>query len=100
MFMHIGGLGYPTKMAEGIRKALDKTATPHLSPDSSGGSKPALNQDTKKIEQIIGHSGKAGGGSFKITVGRPGVKMHRMVVTSSMGSSSGPDLWEPMKRRM
>ena len=88
MFMHIGGMGDPLKMAQGIRNALDKTATPHPSPGSSGGSEPAMNLDTKKIEQIIGHSGKAGGGSFKITVGRPGVKMHGVEVTSSMGLNS------------
>jgi hypothetical protein len=88
MFMHIGGMGDPLKMAQGIRNALDKTATPHPSPASSGGSEPALNLDTKKIEQIIGHSGKAGGGSFKLTVGRPGVKMHGVEITSSMGLNS------------
>ena len=65
MFMHIGGMGDPVKMAQGIRNALDKTATPHPSPGSPGGSEPAMNLDTKKIEQIIGHSGKAGGGSSK-----------------------------------
>ena len=32
MFMHIGGMGDPVKMARGIRNALDKTATPHPSP--------------------------------------------------------------------
>ncbi len=88
MFMHIGGMGDPMKLARGIRNALDKTAIPHPSPGSSGGAEPALNLDTKKIEQIIGHPGKAGGGSFKITVGRPGVKMHGVEITSSMGLNS------------
>ncbi len=85
--MHIGGVGDPVKMAQGIRNALDKTATPHPSSGPSGAT-PTMNLDTKKIEQIIGHSGKAAGGSFKITVGRPGVKMHGVEVTSSMGLNS------------
>ncbi len=88
MFMHIGGMGDPVKMAKGIRNALDKTATPHPSPGPSGGPEPAMNLDTKKLEKIIGHPGKAGGGSFKITVGRPGVKMHGVEITSSMGLNS------------
>ncbi len=88
MFMHTGGLGDPLKMARGIRNALEKTATPRVSSGSSGGTQPTLSLDTKRIEQIIGHPGKAGGGAFKITVGRPGVKMHGVEVTSSMGLNS------------
>ncbi len=88
MFMHIAGVGDPVKMAQGIRKALDNTAIPHPTPGSSRGAAPALNLDTKKLEQIIGHSGKSAGGSFKITVGRPGVKMHGVELTASMGLNS------------
>ena len=54
MFMHVGGMGDPVKMAQGIRNALDKTATPHPSPGSSGGSEPALNLDTKKSSKLSG----------------------------------------------
>ncbi len=38
MFMHIGGMGDPVKMAQGIRNALDKTPTPHPSAGSPSGS--------------------------------------------------------------
>ncbi len=41
--------------------------------------------DTKRIEEIIGHPGQAGGGVFKITIGRPGVKMGGVELTTSMG---------------
>jgi len=88
VYMHVGGMGDPLKMAQGIRNALDKTATPHPSPGASGGSPPALALDTKRIEQIVGHTGQAAGGSFKITVGRPGVKMDGVELTSSMGLNS------------
>jgi biotin operon repressor len=88
MFIHIGGMGDPARLAQSIRNALDKTATPRPTSGSPAASEPALNLDTKRIEEIIGHSGKASGGSFKITVGRPGVKMHGVELTASMGLNS------------
>ena len=85
MYMHIHGVGDVTVLAIGIRKALDNTATPRSHPVASNAF-PAL--DTKRIEQIIEHPGHAGGGIFKITVGRPGVKIHGIELTSSMGLNS------------
>ncbi len=82
MYMHIGGTGTVSTLAKGIRNALDKTATPRI-PTSS--SPPALTLDTKHIEEIIGHPGKAGGGVFKIVLGRQGVKMGGVELTGSMG---------------
>ncbi len=82
-FMHIGGMGDAAAMARGIRAALGKTGTP-LPPATSPAS-PPLVLDTKRLEQIIGHQGQAGGGVFKITIGRPGVKMSGVELTSSMG---------------
>jgi hypothetical protein len=85
MYMHIFGVGQAGMLARGIRKALDKTATPRSLPAPTSAS-PAI--DTKRIEQIIGHPGHAGGGIFKIIVGRPGVRAHGMELTSSMGLNS------------
>ncbi len=82
MYMHVGGMGQPKAMAQGLRNALDKTATPKT-PSST--SPPALALNTKRIEEIIGHSGKEAGGVYKITLGRPGVKMHGVELTVSMG---------------
>ncbi len=82
MYMHIDGMGRPDVMAKGLRSALDKTATPK-SPSSA--SPPPLALDTKRIESIIGHPGKEAGGVYKITLGRPGVKMHGVELTASMG---------------
>jgi hypothetical protein len=85
MYMHIYGMGQAAPLALGIRNALNKTATPQPGPTAAGTSQPALPLDTKHLEQIIGHPGKAGGGLFKITIGRPGVKMDGVEMTASMG---------------
>jgi hypothetical protein len=82
MYMHIGGMGMVSTLAKGIRNALDRTATPKAQVVTSA---PALSLDTKRIEDIIGHPGKAGGGVFKIVVGRQGVKMGGIELTASMG---------------
>ncbi len=82
MYMHVGGMGPGTKLANGLRKALDKTAIPKK---PSAAKPPALTLDTKKIEEIIGQPGKEGGGVFKITIGRAGVKMSGVELTASMG---------------
>ncbi len=85
MYMHIHGMGQAGALAQGIRKALDKTGIPWSHPVATNAS-PAVN--TKRIEEIIGHAGKAGNGIFKITVGRPGVRMNGVELTSSMGLNS------------
>jgi hypothetical protein len=82
MYMHIGGMGPAATLANGVRNALDKTGTPKTKASASA---PVLALDTKRIEEIIGHPGKAGGGVFKITLGRPGVKMGGVELTASMG---------------
>ena len=82
MYMHIGGMGPAAILANGIRNALNKTGTPKTQAVTPT---PALALDTKRIEEIIGHPGKAGGGVFKITLGRPGVKMAGIELTASMG---------------
>lgn len=85
MFMHIHGMGDAKSLAQGIRNALDKTATPKPGQKQAGVPQPDLSLDTKRIEEIIGCQGQAGGGVYKITIGRPGVKMNGIEVTSSMG---------------
>lgn len=83
MFMHIYGMGTAAKLARGVRNALDKTATPKS--QAPGPSPSPLTLDTKRIGEIIGHSGQAVGGVFKIIIGRPGVNMNGVEMTSSMG---------------
>ena len=86
MFMHIGGMGSLTSLAKGLRLALDKTTTPKGAAASAPA--PPLAMDTKRLEQIIGYPGQAMSGAFKITLGRKGVKMAGVKVTSSMGLNS------------
>ncbi len=84
MYMHIDGMAAAPILAQGVRNALDKTGTPKAPQTAPAVSQP-LALDTKRIEEIIGHPGKAGGGIFKITLGRPGVKMGGVELTASMG---------------
>ncbi len=87
MFMHIDGMGNPAILARGLRNALAKTATPKAQPAApQQPASPAIN--TGRIEEIIGHKGDLGGGIFKITVGRAGVTMRGVQLTSSMGINS------------
>jgi hypothetical protein len=86
MFMHIHGTGKDVDLAKGIRSALEKTGTPittQMKPQVG-----ELNMDTGRIEKIIGQPGQASGGVYKTTVGRQGVKMGDMEITSAMGANS------------
>jgi hypothetical protein len=84
MFMHIDGIGNPDVLARGLGNALAKTGTPK--PQSTQVStETTLSLNTAKIEAVIGQKGQTGGGVFKITIGRPGVTMRGMELTSSMG---------------
>ncbi len=86
MFMHIHGLGALLAMAQGVRRALDLTATP--APGAPGAPAPALTLDTALTEKIMGQPLQVAGGVGKITVGRAGVTMDGMEVASSMGLNS------------
>ncbi len=83
MFMHVDGMGNPEKLARGLKNALARTGAPL--PPQAGAQPPPPAIDTKRIEEIIGEKGQAGGGVFKITIGLAGVTMRGAEVTSSMG---------------
>ena len=85
MYMHVYGMGKKATLARGIRTALDKTGTPKPASAATQTTQPSLLLDTKRLQEIIGQTGKEGGGVLKITLGRAGVKMGGTEVTSSMG---------------
>ncbi len=88
MFMHIDGMGTPAILARGLRNALVMTATPKKQQPTVPQQQPGPALNTDRLEEIIGHKGDQGGGVFKITVGRPGVIMRGVELTSSMGLNS------------
>src|SRR6266567_2863888 len=69
MYMHIGGMGDPVKMAQTISAALSLTGTP--SGDRGGGQESTqIGIDTSKIEQTLGHKGRVKGGVFQFSIPR------------------------------
>jgi biotin operon repressor len=86
MYMHLDSHGDAVKMAQTVRDALALTKTP--GPDAGGAapSTEALGIDQKKIEDILGHTGKVNGGILQISVPRAEtITESAMVVPPSMG---------------
>ena len=69
MYMHISAHGDAEKIAKSIRAALALTKTPLGAPASPAPSQ-ELGIDTKQLDQIIGHGGKANGGVYQFSVPR------------------------------
>jgi hypothetical protein len=69
MYMHISAHGDAEKIARSIRVALALTKTPLGAPSSPPPSQD-LGIDTKQLDQIIGHGGKANGGVYQFGVPR------------------------------
>lgn len=88
MFMHIEGMGPTEKMARDVKLVLNKiNELRHGNPAEGKGQSVESKFDTAKIESILGQKGQMNSGVFKVTIGRPDVKLidHGMPVTSFMG---------------
>ena len=86
MYMHIASHGDATKIARAIHDAVALTKTPE--PDAGGAVPPAeaLGIDQKKIEEILGHTGKVNSGILQVGVPRAEIVTETaMVVPPSMG---------------
>jgi hypothetical protein len=91
MFMHIGGMGDETKLAEAVGKVFAKIK------QTSGGKAEAIqadidtaksNIDAKKIDEILAQKGEVTNGIYKITIGRTTTMMGQEV-----GNTMGVNTW-------
>jgi hypothetical protein len=85
MYMHIMARGNPSRIARGIRAALDVTGTPQ---PAAAPSAPAiaLDLDTAGIARALGRAGKINGGVYQISVPRTeSIRSDGVVIPPSMG---------------
>jgi hypothetical protein len=87
MFMHIGGMGEESKLAEAVGRVFAKIK------ETSGGKGETIkadidpansNLDPKKVDEVIGQKGEMTKGVYKITIGRT-TKMMGQDVGNTMG---------------
>jgi hypothetical protein len=87
MYMHIGAHGDPVRIARAIHDALALSKTPMttLTPAPAGGAQD-LGVDTKRLDQLMGQSGKVNGGVYQFSIPRAeAVTDGGMEVPPSMG---------------
>src|SRR5436309_9318318 len=85
MYMHISAIGDAVKIAKAIHDALALSKTPFAAP-AIGNCPQELGNDTKQIDQILGHSGKVNGEVYQFSLARAEKIMDNdMEVPPSMG---------------
>jgi hypothetical protein len=88
MFMHIYGMGQVETLAAGVRATLDKVkelrAAKKLQAQSAS---VTTDFDPATIDEILGTSGRMNAGVYKITIGRPDVRLmdHGVQVSTFAG---------------
>jgi hypothetical protein len=90
MYMHIGGSGATTEMAQKAKAVLDKVKEVRGGDPSKGTASNETVQnilDTKKLDDIIGYKAEMNKGVYKYTIGRPDVKLseHGVAVSTYLG---------------
>src|SRR5258706_3552381 len=94
-FMHIAGEGKAEKLAEGLRRVLDRVreiraAQPDPASGFGTGAMPATNSiSAAVIEQILRVKGQTNNGMVKVTIGRT----TRMPCGCEAGKESGVNTW-------
>lgn len=91
-FMHIHGHGKPGEIAAKLRPALNLLDRPVRSTSSvaTAAGTPATTLDTAVLSRIVGHPGEQLGSVYKITIGRPDLKLTEMgaVINARMGMNT------------
>jgi hypothetical protein len=88
MYMHIGGMGSEEKLAQGVKAVFNKIAELRKTDPSKAAVKEVKNTlNTQQIASVLGQSGEMSRGVYKVTIGRPDVKLleHGALVSSFMG---------------
>jgi hypothetical protein len=85
MFMHIGGMGSPDRLAEAVGKVLASLQQPGA-PLPHADIDPAQTRlDVDRLGSLLGHRGElSGGGVYKVTIGRT-ARMHGHAIGTTMG---------------
>jgi hypothetical protein len=101
MYMHIGGMGDEETLAKGVKAVFDKVKEIRGGNPAEGKATEVKNTlDTKKIADILGHSGEMNRGVYKVTIGRPDValKEHGAPVSTFMGFNTWA-AWQGTRER-
>jgi hypothetical protein len=91
MFLHVGGMGDPVRLAGGLRRALDAIDRVR----AAGGAPPHPAQvlstfEPARLDGLLGVTGEMKEGVYRIAVARPGVRLveHGVEVGPALGFSS------------
>jgi biotin operon repressor len=86
MYMHIGAIGQPQKLAAAIRSALALSKTPFG--DSPGNTAPS-DLDVKQLDSVMGRPGKLNGGVIQYSIPRmEKITEHGMEIPPAMGGAT------------
>ncbi|HET6201544.1 MAG TPA: DUF1259 domain-containing protein [Planctomycetota bacterium] len=91
MFLHVGGMGDPLPLARGLRAALDAIDGLRASRGVPAPEPEVRSElDPEKLNAILGGTGDYKEGVYKVTLGRPGVRVAEMgvEVNAAMGFNS------------
>jgi hypothetical protein len=88
MYMHVEAHGEPVRIAETVRAALALSHTPLGTPPPAAAAA-AIELDTAAVARALGHSGKANGGVYQVSVPRgETIREGSHEIPASMGTAT------------